>query len=452
MRPALVILFSLIITAAGLSATIYVPDDYSTIQGAIDAAVEDDLIIVRAGTYTENINFSGKVITVESESGPSSTTISGVAPSDPDYGSVVLFENGASAGGGVYFEYDNPDLESNSIVNNRADTYGGGVFCKEGAPGAQVEQCVISSNTAGYGGGGIWTTASDATLVISNVVQNNDVLNSGAWGGGGICVFISNTTLVNNLVSGNHSPAGGGLSISFGSYPVVTNNTVTQNSADEGGGLYCYDSGPIIYNTIFWHNTAASSPEIYKYGTNPTIDYCDIEGGWSSGGNNIDLDPLFIDPAADDFHLTLQSPCGNAGDATALSLPDKDIEGDPRAAWNGVDIGADEFYFHLYHLGDVVPGDTIAVRVVGLPNMAANVLKGSGLRYPPMNTQFGKFYLTTPIRFIFLGRIPANGILEHTATIPLTWQSGEKRYFQGLVGGTIWPSSRLTNPRILTVQ
>lgn len=35
-----------------LGATYYVPDNYATIQAALDAAADNDTIIVRDGTYT----------------------------------------------------------------------------------------------------------------------------------------------------------------------------------------------------------------------------------------------------------------------------------------------------------------------------------------------------------------------------------------------------------------
>src|SRR5262245_33203768 len=49
-----------------LAEILHVPDNYSTIQGAMNAAVEGDTVLVAAGTYVENINFRGKNITVTS--------------------------------------------------------------------------------------------------------------------------------------------------------------------------------------------------------------------------------------------------------------------------------------------------------------------------------------------------------------------------------------------------
>jgi pectin methylesterase-like acyl-CoA thioesterase len=54
--------------------TIYVPDDYATIQWAVDNAMIGDTIIVRDGVYTENVNVN-KRLTIRSEKGPSSTIV-----------------------------------------------------------------------------------------------------------------------------------------------------------------------------------------------------------------------------------------------------------------------------------------------------------------------------------------------------------------------------------------
>jgi len=232
----------------------------------------------------------------------------------------------------------------------------------------------------------------------------------------------------------------------------MTNNTIVYNTADEGGGLWFYDASATITNTIFWGNTAPTDPQIYTYSGTPSINHSCIEGGWPYGSNNIQDDPLFVDPLGGDFHLTFTSPCANAGDADAPEISDEDIEGDEREAFGGVDIGADEFDYHLYHLGDVIPGATITVRATGWPNMAVNILKGSGFRYPALHTRYGKLYLASPIKSFFMGRTGTDGIVEYTATIPAWWQSGERYFFQAFFGGLGFWSSRLTNLKIVTVE
>ena len=57
-----IILFSIL----GYSATLTVPGQYSSIQAAINASVNQDTVLVAPGFYQENISFSGKDIVVTS--------------------------------------------------------------------------------------------------------------------------------------------------------------------------------------------------------------------------------------------------------------------------------------------------------------------------------------------------------------------------------------------------
>src|SRR5580704_3524170 len=69
--------------------TIRVPADVPTIQGAINMAVNGDVVIVSSGTYPENIDFTGKAITVKGAGAAGATIIDGGAQA-----SVVTFDSG----------------------------------------------------------------------------------------------------------------------------------------------------------------------------------------------------------------------------------------------------------------------------------------------------------------------------------------------------------------------
>ncbi len=78
-----------------LATTIHVPADYTTIQGAIDAAVDGDLVLVAPRTYVENIDFLGKEITLQSAGGADVTIIDGGdCTSGEETCSVVTFDKG----------------------------------------------------------------------------------------------------------------------------------------------------------------------------------------------------------------------------------------------------------------------------------------------------------------------------------------------------------------------
>src|SRR5262245_60620505 len=71
------------------ASIIRVPTDQPTIQSAIDAAANGDVIQVAPGLYIENVNFRGKAIRVASDQGPEVTIIDG------NYaGPVVTFASG----------------------------------------------------------------------------------------------------------------------------------------------------------------------------------------------------------------------------------------------------------------------------------------------------------------------------------------------------------------------
>jgi hypothetical protein len=69
-----------------------------------------------------------------------------------------------------------------------------------------------------------------------------------------------------------------------------------------------------------------------------TISFCDIQGGWAgAGSNNIDVDPMFMDPDGldnipgtedDNVRVAPLSPCIDAADNTAVPPDTLDLDGD----------------------------------------------------------------------------------------------------------------------------
>jgi hypothetical protein len=116
-------------------------------------------------------------------------------------------------------------------------------------------------------------------------------------------------------------------------------------------------------------------------------------------------------------------------------------------------MGADEFHIHLYYVGSFVPGSYIDVKVVGEPYEPVLLGLGSGVQDPPQSTPYGDLYLEMPLlQQWFLGTIGADGVLIFNAKVPLSWNPGDQRPFQALVGPLGNPSSELTNLLMVTVE
>lgn len=147
-------------------STLRVPDDYATIQAAVDAAVVGDTVLVAPGDYVESVNLRGKAILVKSaevgaaavlapQDARSFVANSGETPSTR----VIGFRLGRASkwGGGAAITNASPVFDSCDFVGCRNDT-GGGALVQGGAPaftGCDFIACVATSECCAiYGSGG----------------------------------------------------------------------------------------------------------------------------------------------------------------------------------------------------------------------------------------------------------------------------------------------------------
>ena len=262
--PILTLSFS-----SALAATIHVPADYVTIQGAIDAALGGGLVLVAPGTYMENLAFLGKAIEARSEAGAAATIIDGSeCTRGEDYCSVVEFLGGTEAAVLDGFTIRNGSGQVHPYLGGE---HGGGIFCYEASP--TIKGCTITGNTT-YVAGGIHLFESNSLIENCSIIGN-----VGRGGGGGIDCWESTPAIRNCTISGNSTEGdGGGVNLGI-SDPLITNCNITDNFADEtGGGLMLWYSSPTIEDSAVSRNTARS----YGGGicgvteSSPTIRNCDI--------------------------------------------------------------------------------------------------------------------------------------------------------------------------------
>jgi hypothetical protein len=232
--------------------------------------------------------------------------------------------------------------------------------------------CEIRGNDGGAGGngnggvGGLDISA-DTSLVLTQIGFTNCVVAHNRGGAGGSMAV---------ALGG----AGGGVLTSGNIVFTGLQTTIAGNDAglpvapgQVTGGIAIGNWQANLRNCIVWGNTAAGAPSDLRSGVAVAANTSDI--GASSlpviGTGNLAVDPLFVNLAAGDVHLTAASPCRHAG-AVVANLPPFDFEGDPRVVGPAPDMGADEF--------DVLPGTredvTLALTINGIADPAVSPVAG----------------------------------------------------------------------------
>lgn len=252
-------------------------------------------------------------------------------------------------GGGFYKQGGGVTLKNCTFIKNSAKEVGGGMRLDDGE--AVLLNCCFEGNSA-KSGGGMGNQSSSGELINCKFIQNLATVV-----GGGLLNGHSNMTLINCEIAGNVAgQRGGAMRNAVTSYPIMINCTVSGNSSAAIGGIDNHSSQVTVTSCILWANndnsgvTEYAQIGYYPSWASPIISYSCVQGwtGGLGGTGNIGDDPLFFDPANEDFykrnyHLLLGSPCIDAGDPNYQYVPDEmDLDGNPRVIEGRVDMGAYE--------------------------------------------------------------------------------------------------------------
>jgi len=200
------------VTLTAYPITIIVPDNYTTIQGAINNASSGATIFVRKGTYYEHVVIN-KTITLVGE----------------DRNSTII--DGYETGNVIHIRADNVTIKGFTLRNSGMYLYSG-VFVDHSTGS------VITNNIVIYNYEGISLLYSSGNVVCDNTISSNC---------DGIYLYYSSSNVVssNTIFSSNYD----GIYLYYSSSNVVSSNVILHNGF-AGMTLYISSSNVVCGNTI----------------------------------------------------------------------------------------------------------------------------------------------------------------------------------------------------------
>ena len=251
------------ITAGAFATDLLVPSEYSSMQGAINAAVDGDTVIVAPGTYNETMTINGKAITIRSSAGASTTKI-----------------DRANAGGDVFTINSAPSagvtIQGFTILRCQANAFVG-----NGASNVTLNNIrVLTGRRASYVREGSHFTLSDFQIAGMNGIDGNGVYvesagssvnatgsNFGACSN--VAVYLSpgtSGTLTNCQFMNNSSTSVYGGS---GTIVTVSGSSFYTCTGGNGGAIGVVSSTLSVSGSTFANCTGSTGGAVF--GTNSTI-------------------------------------------------------------------------------------------------------------------------------------------------------------------------------------
>jgi hypothetical protein len=351
--------------------TVGIGNTYATIQSAVNAANDFDVLSLGAQTFTEpGININNKSITILGQS-PTQTIVQANASAGVASDRVfnISFSN--------YSSTNIVNFEKLTIRNGNAEHYGGGVLAWQ--VNVNFLNCAVDSNyayttppDAYYGDGGGAIRVADGSFSATGTTFHNNRHNSVSnrpgdfMGGGAVAWFgqsaYGNTMVVTNCTFANNICGQYGAAILI--RPTdndikIINSTFNGNNAGISGGVAYFGgassaSSTNFVNSIFYGNTAVSSGPEFASSFSMTLNAtnCIIDNSTNMGsisGNFVNCmigqNPLLAALANNGgytktFALASGSPAIDAG-TTSIDVPLTDQRG--TSTKNAKDIGSYEY-------------------------------------------------------------------------------------------------------------
>lgn len=258
---------------------------------------------------------------------------------EPNSSSNLVFKSNIVRNGSLV-KFNELSIDKLTCVNNSssASTFSGKTL--------DINQAYIDSTNSS---GGILIN------VYNSKIENAEIARSG------ILKSTNNLTIQNSslhhIIAKSDAPL-------FADYVTIDNSLIYDNSNLGGlAGVISAGSHLIIDQSTFYNNTNSSLTNQFFRTPNASISNSILWGlkngflglqnqqGWKIsnsivqngfiGSNNLDVDPLFIEPELGDFHLSCQSPAIDAGDYKGV-LNNLDLDGAPRVVGQKVDLGCYE--------------------------------------------------------------------------------------------------------------
>jgi uncharacterized repeat protein (TIGR01451 family) len=346
------------IGSTGLGGGISVHNGLAVIQGNTIQRNLDSLSGSGNGAGIKLLNSTGSIIGNDIRENVSINRGGGIHVSGGSgvvviRGNTILSNTAAVAAGGLQINSLATLIENNTIAYNQALSpsagRGGGLRVSTDNAGVIITHNDMYSNVAGWGGGSAIDLAAPG-VVDGNYLHDNQ---NGQWGaalvltGTALPMTATNNVIVNNLGTGLEAG-------DFGPTLAIVNNTISGNRAISGSGgtgiLVTFDLTPslpitaTIVNNILLNGAGCgldinNPPAVISHHNdvlNNATNYC----GAAANTGDLSVNPLFVNPSAGDYHLSVASPLIDAGSNPEAPASDKDGVSRPQGPL--VDIGAYE--------------------------------------------------------------------------------------------------------------